>query len=281
MKRLSLIALSLIILVCSGCTFPGGTAASKDTIEDLINLTTNIPGLPEGMVSNGYSAGLQNGLNIVSLYTNQDKTKSIMVNTFASPVTIENPIMDPVLALRAEDVVNGAPTIGDSSKLYIQNNIFQLVFIQGKIRAMLIGNGLKQPEVIKIARRFASALPKNMQIPASLPTSGNKLDSVLYDRYFKSSVLFISDQDAAPVKASTCPDNAYITFNFDLNESLPEWKVQLLDGKKNVIHEMVQYSAEKKNTSLVIPAIITSGEYEVLFYVNGTLVFDEPIRCGI
>jgi hypothetical protein len=244
-------------------------------------LTTNLPGLPEGMVTNGYSAGLQNGLNIVSLYSNQDKTKSMMVNTFASAVPIENPIMDPVLPLRAEDVVNDAPSIGDSSKLYIQNNVFQLVFIQGKIRAMLIGNGLKQPEVIKIARRFASVLPKNTQIPASFPSSGKELDSVLYDRYFKSSSLFISDQNAAPVKASTCPDNAYITFNFDLNEPLPEWKLQLLDGKKNVIYEMIQYSAEKKNTSLVIPAIINSAEYEVLFHVNGTLVFDDLIRCGI
>jgi hypothetical protein len=47
-----------------------------------------------------------------------------------------------------------------------------------------------------------------------------------------------------------------------------------------VINEMVKDSAEKKNTSLVIPALVSAGEYEVLFYINDTLVFDDLIRCG-
>jgi hypothetical protein len=280
MKRISLIALTLIILVSSGCTLPVGTTSRTGTVESLINLATSIPGLPEGMIPNGYTAGIQNGVNIVSYYVTQDQKKTLMVNVFVNPVKFENPNMDPILALRPEDVVSEAPTVGDSSRLYIQNDDFQLVFIKGTIRAMLVGKGLKQPEVIKIARKIASSLPEKVQIPASLPTSSRKLDPVLHDRYLKSSVLFISDQDAAPINASTCPTNAYITFNFDLSESLPRWKIQLLDANKNVINEMVKDSAEKKNTSLVIPALVSAGEYEVLFYINDTLVFDDLIRCG-
>ena len=90
----------------------------------------------------------------------------------------------------------------------------------------------------------------------------------LYDRYFKSAELIITDQDAVAVKTSTCPENSYITFNFDLKEALPAWKIQLLDGRKNVINEMVKDSAEMKNTALVIPAVVTPGEYEVLFYIK-------------
>ena len=69
-------------------------------------------------------------------------------------------------------------------------------------------------------------------------------------------------------------------FNFDLKEALPAWKIQLLDGRKNVINEMVKDSAEMKNTALVIPAIVTPGEYEVLFYIKDTLVYDGTISCG-
>jgi hypothetical protein len=280
MKRFSLVALMLIILISSGCTLPGAMPAKTGSVESMIDLATNIPGLPEDMVPDGYSAGIQNGLNIVSYFVTRDHAKTLMVNAYVSPVPFENPSMDPILNLRPEDVVKDAPTIGDSSILYIQNNMFQLVFIKGAIRAMLVGNGLKQPEVIKIGRRLASALPSKVEIPASLPKSEGKLDSVLYDRYFKSSGLYISDLEADPVKAATCPDNAYITFNFDLNEPLPRWKVQLMDARKNVINEVVKDSAQQKNTSLVIPAIVNTGEYEVLFYINDSLVFDGLIRCG-
>ena len=141
----------------------------------MINLVSNLPGLPESFVYNGYSAGLQNGLNIVSYYLDQDKTKSLMVNVYVSPVSFDNPNMEPILALRAEDIINSAPTIGDLSRLYIQNDMFQLVFIKGKIRAMLVGKGLKQPEVVKIGRNLASALPKEMKIPSSLPKSNNEI----------------------------------------------------------------------------------------------------------
>lgn len=264
----------------SGCTIPGGTSDRDASVETMIDLVSKLPGLPESFVYNGYSAGLQNGLNIVSYYIDQDKTKSLMVNVYVSPVPFENPNMEPILALRSEDIMNSAPTIGDSSRLYIQNEMFQLVFIKGKIRAMLVGKGLKQPEVVKIGRSLASALPTEMKIPTTLPKSSKELAIDLYDRYFVSSGLIISDQDAVAVKASACPDNAYITFNFDLKEALPAWKIQLLDGRKNVINEMVKDSAEMKNTSLVIPAIVTSGEYEVLFYIKDTLVFDGTISCG-
>ena len=246
----------------------------------MIKLISGLPGLPDSFVNNGYSAGLQNGLNIVSYYLDQDKTKSLMVNVYVSPVPFENPNMEPILALRPEDIINSAPKIGDLSRLYIQNDMFQLVFIKGKFRAMLVGKGLKQPEVVKIGRNLASALPKEMQIPSSLAKLDKELSKELYDHYFKSSELIITDQDAVAVKPSTCPEDAYITFHFDLKEALPAWKIQLLDGKKNVINEMVKDSAEMKNTSLVIPAMVTPGEYEVLFYINDSLVYDGLISCG-
>lgn len=280
MKKLSIIIVSILVLISSSCNSAVGIFGKTGSADDLIKLALNIPGLPKDFVNTGYSAGLQNGLNIVSYYTSQDKTKSLMVNIFGSPVTFENPNMNPILNFRVEDAINDAPVIGDSSRLYIQNELYQLVFIDGTIRVMLIGNGLKEPEVIKIARALASSLPAKVSIPISLPKSGKELDSILYDRYFKSSVLFISDQDGKSVEAIICPEKAYISYNFDLKEQLPAWKIQLMDVNQNVINEMAKGGADPKNTALVLPAPISAGEYEVLFYINETLVYDNHIRCG-
>lgn len=281
MKRIAIIFITSLMLISTGCSIINGLKGQSKTAEELINLTSSMPGLPDGFVSTGHSVGIKNGMNVVAYYSSKDKTKTLMVNSFVSSEAITNPNLEPILALRPEDLVTQAPIIGDTSKLYIQGTMFELIFVKGKIRGMLLGNGLNQPEVVTIGRKFVKALPDNVHIPSSLTKLDSKFDSTLYDRYFQSSEIFVSNQDSKPVDARTCPNNAYVTFSFNAKESIPAWRIQLQDPNKNVVYNETKDSAEKKNTALVIPIPLTTGAYEVFFYINDVLVFDQSVKCGL